>query len=209
MPPGASRSRRALAPRTGTAYVGTIGPAPSGTNLARTIARARIAEAKSAWLGVLLVGDTGFEPVTSSVSRKRAPTAPIARGGDGIEPVYTDLQSRPRHPSWSHRAGSSRRAASQRGLQCGRPLLVGLGEPQIWLGVSSKSRSTPRNGWPAKIASRSCCRTSAGSRSCALALPRSRASSLCICRHTRSYTPGSSGPSCREQPERHGGHWDR
>lgn len=36
-----------------------------------------------------LVGDTGFEPVTSSVSRKRAPTAPIAlaypcRGGDGI-----------------------------------------------------------------------------------------------------------------------------
>jgi hypothetical protein len=47
---------------------------------------------------VLLVGDTGFEPVTSSVSRKRATTAPIARddskipqeeipsnrGGDGI-----------------------------------------------------------------------------------------------------------------------------
>jgi hypothetical protein len=44
-----------------------------------------------------LVGDTGFEPVTSSVSRKRATTAPIARddpcshereqsrrGGDGI-----------------------------------------------------------------------------------------------------------------------------
>src|SRR3954447_19095777 len=30
-----------------------------------------------------LVGDTGFEPVTSSVSRKRAPTAPIARGGCG------------------------------------------------------------------------------------------------------------------------------
>jgi hypothetical protein len=30
------------------------------------------------------VGDTGFEPVTSSVSGKRAPTAPIARGGDGI-----------------------------------------------------------------------------------------------------------------------------
>ena len=31
----------------------------------------------------VLVGDTGFEPVTSSVSRKRAPTAPIARGGCG------------------------------------------------------------------------------------------------------------------------------
>jgi hypothetical protein len=34
--------------------------------------------------GVKLVGDTGFEPVTSSVSGKRAPAAPIARGGDGI-----------------------------------------------------------------------------------------------------------------------------
>jgi hypothetical protein len=35
-------------------------------------------------LAVLLVGDTGFEPVTSSVSGKRATAAPIARGGDGI-----------------------------------------------------------------------------------------------------------------------------
>jgi hypothetical protein len=34
--------------------------------------------------GLMMVGDTGFEPVTSSVSRKRATTAPIARGGDGI-----------------------------------------------------------------------------------------------------------------------------
>src|SRR5690242_9555465 len=46
-----------------------------------------------------MVGDTGFEPVTSSVSRKRATTAPIARMelsyevGTGFEPVYTDLQS--------------------------------------------------------------------------------------------------------------------
>ena len=31
----------------------------------------------------VLVGDTGFEPVTSSVSRKRATTAPIARGRPG------------------------------------------------------------------------------------------------------------------------------
>ena len=30
------------------------------------------------------VGDTGIEPVTSSVSGKRATAAPIARGGDGI-----------------------------------------------------------------------------------------------------------------------------
>ena len=49
-----------------------------------------------------MVGDTGFEPVTSSVSRKRATTAPIARQvrgpgcfevETGFEPVYTDLQS--------------------------------------------------------------------------------------------------------------------
>ena len=45
---------------------------------------------RSARRGVVLVGDTGFEPVTSSVSRKRATAAPIAlvvrffRGGYGI-----------------------------------------------------------------------------------------------------------------------------
>ena len=39
---------------------------------------------KSFRLAVLLVGDTGFEPVTSSVSGKRATAALIARGGDGI-----------------------------------------------------------------------------------------------------------------------------
>ncbi len=44
------------------------------------------------------VGDTGLEPVTSSVSRKRATTAPIARTlhrevATGFEPVYTALQA--------------------------------------------------------------------------------------------------------------------
>src|SRR6476661_1283267 len=48
--------------------------------------------------GYSVVGDTGIEPVTSSVSGKRATAAPIARGeavevGTGFEPVYTDLQS--------------------------------------------------------------------------------------------------------------------
>ena len=52
------------------------------------------------------VGDTGFEPVTSSVSRKRATTAPIApsvkRGGDGIRTRVDGfagrcLASRPLH----------------------------------------------------------------------------------------------------------------
>ena len=32
---------------------------------------------------LVLVGDTGIEPVTSSVSGKRAPAAPIARADDG------------------------------------------------------------------------------------------------------------------------------
>jgi hypothetical protein len=50
-----------------------------------------------------MVGDTGIEPVTSSVSRKRAPAAPIARTHctfpqqseveTGFEPVYTALQA--------------------------------------------------------------------------------------------------------------------
>jgi hypothetical protein len=53
-----------------------------------------------------LVGDTGIEPVTSSVSGKRATAAPIAHScpawtgtmvftevGTGFEPVYTALQA--------------------------------------------------------------------------------------------------------------------
>ncbi len=51
-----------------------------------------------------MVGDTGFEPVTSSVSRKRATTAPIALAVSdsgfesvevetGFEPVYAALQA--------------------------------------------------------------------------------------------------------------------
>ena len=50
-----------------------------------------------------LVGDTGIEPVTSSVSGKRATAAPIARVSElrgarlevdtGFEPVYTALQA--------------------------------------------------------------------------------------------------------------------
>ena len=51
---------------------------------------------------VVLVRDTGFEPVTSSVSRKRATAAPIApiqaanhlvEVGTGFEPAYTALQA--------------------------------------------------------------------------------------------------------------------
>jgi hypothetical protein len=48
-----------------------------------------------------LVGDTGIEPVTSSVSGKRATAAPIARAvhnnpcevETGFEPVWTALQA--------------------------------------------------------------------------------------------------------------------
>ena len=46
-----------------------------------------------------VVGDTGIEPVTSSVSGKRATAAPIAQNRNGFEvdtgfePVYTALQA--------------------------------------------------------------------------------------------------------------------
>lgn len=48
--------------------------------------------------GVVLVRDTGIEPVTSSVSGKRATAAPIAHGccyevETGFEPVCTALQA--------------------------------------------------------------------------------------------------------------------
>ena len=70
--------------------------------ISRLISRLRDEEAPRAmWLrgfivsltcGDVLVGDTGFEPVTSSVSRKRATAAPIALAiefevGTGFEPV--------------------------------------------------------------------------------------------------------------------------
>jgi hypothetical protein len=49
--------------------------------------------------GFTSVGDTGIEPVTSSVSGKRATAAPIAQAHSGFEvetgfePVYTALQA--------------------------------------------------------------------------------------------------------------------
>ena len=42
----------------------------------------------------MMVGDTGFEPVTSSVSRKRATTAPIARDDPRSHPDQGVEQSR-------------------------------------------------------------------------------------------------------------------
>src|SRR3954451_3635835 len=47
--------------------------------------------ADSALSQVSLVGDTGFEPVTSSVSRKRATAAPIAREGVLLSRWVRDL----------------------------------------------------------------------------------------------------------------------
>ena len=61
----------------------------SGWQLGCQRLRVRLSGLEPQWcntlrLGVMLVGDTGFEPVTSSVSGKRATAALIARGGDGI-----------------------------------------------------------------------------------------------------------------------------
>ncbi len=65
-----------------------------------------------------LVGDTGFEPVTSSVSGKRATTAPIARvvlgGEDGIRTRVHGfagrcLASRPLHRVLVYRADDETR----------------------------------------------------------------------------------------------------
>ncbi len=74
--------------------------------------RGRVVQLPSTWQagskkatprgGFRVVGDTGIEPVTSSVSGKRATAAPIARGGYGIRTrVYgfagRCLASRPTH----------------------------------------------------------------------------------------------------------------
>ena len=69
----------------------------SGDRLAQ-ISRVHFDSEKPSLTWENLVGDTGFEPVTSSVSGKRATAAPIAHVelfevGTGFEPVYTDLQS--------------------------------------------------------------------------------------------------------------------
>lgn len=70
-----------------------------------------------------LVGDTGIEPVTSSVSGKRATAAPIApciqskpetrvftEVGTGFEPVYTALQAAASPLGHSTREGDTLRA---------------------------------------------------------------------------------------------------
>src|SRR5215217_5051754 len=77
--------------------------------------------------GLVVVGDTGIEPVTSSVSGKRATAAPIAQvengssqlgGGYGIRTrVYgfagRCLASRPIHRVWVHHQKSRNRACAR------------------------------------------------------------------------------------------------
>jgi hypothetical protein len=84
---------------------------------------------------------------------------------------------------------SSRRVAVRATSSCLDHSPSVLVRPQTWLGVSPRSRTTLRNGRPAEIPSRSCCRTSAGSRSCAFARFRVRARSLCARRHVAQLQP--------------------
>ncbi len=98
----------------------------------------------------VLVGDTGFEPVTSSVSRKRATTAPIARGeavvfvrgGYGIRTrvdgfAVRCLASRPTHRGGFGFSPSGRRGSNSR--------------PQPWQGCALPTELRPlaTTGFPA------------------------------------------------------------
>src|SRR3954447_25886445 len=72
--------------------------------------------------GILQVGDTGIEPVTSPVSGKRATAAPIARagtwpdrGGDGIRTRVNGFAGRCLASRPPHRHGSPRSDASPTG----------------------------------------------------------------------------------------------
>src|SRR5690625_5307191 len=47
----------------------------------------------------LVVGDTGFEPVTSSVSGRRATAAPIARAPEGARSGWSGRPDSKRRPS--------------------------------------------------------------------------------------------------------------
>ena len=83
-------------------------------------------------LRYIRVGDTGIEPVTSSVSGKRATAAPIARavlrGGDGIRTrVYgfagRCLASRPLHRSSRATGGPVPRLRADDGIRTRDPHL--------------------------------------------------------------------------------------
>ena len=94
--------------------------------------RFRDATKAAPWGGLRVVGDTGIEPVTSSVSGKRATAAPIARavlrGGDGIRTrVYgfagRCLASRPLHRSSRATGGPVPRLRADDGIRTRDPHL--------------------------------------------------------------------------------------
>ena len=100
-----------------------------------------------------MVGDTGLEPVTSSVSRKRATTAPIARGRagycleveTGFEPVYAALQAvasplghstGTKRPEYARASPSGRRDSNPRPSPWqGDALPAALRPPSAWTGL--------------------------------------------------------------------------
>ena len=163
-PPAAAgrraRSRPADLPhaRPRPSFVAAL-PLPRGRDWDRTSDLFRATSRATAAVARLcrnLVGDTGFEPVTSSVSGKRATTAPIALGeefevGTGFEPVYTDLQSvasplgQPTADGLPRPSPSGRRGSNSR--------------PQPWQGCALPTELRPPASQPPELGRPKCVRT--------------------------------------------------
>jgi hypothetical protein len=99
-------------------------------------------------LRISMVGDTGFEPVTSSVSRKRAPTAPIARGGCGnrtrVQGFAGPCLCHSANPPVPLRGRPGGRAAAASGRRGSNP------RPSPWQGDALPTALRPRaSGLPA------------------------------------------------------------
>ena len=83
---GSTVGQRAAGPEYGRARQPPVGDHPTHGDALLLLKDMNFRETESPPMerpSACLVGDTGIEPVTSSVSGKRAPAAPIARADDG------------------------------------------------------------------------------------------------------------------------------